>query len=191
MGEFCSEVSFDSLYWLKLTYRLLDGDFQKPRNGRKNDKAHPPIHPTANAGDLAGDEKRVFDLIARRFLASCHRNAEGKTTTVEIDIAGEPFSTSGKLPTPHNELRIGLVVLQRNYLEVYPYDKWASSAVPDFQQDEQFMPSVLEVRDGKTSRPNLLTEADLVGLMDKNGIGKLTPLAIQNLADGRYGRYHR
>lgn len=66
------------------------------------------------------------------------------------------------------------MVLQRNYLEVYPYDKWASSAVPDFQRDEQFMPSVLEVRDGQTSRPNLLTEADLVGLMDKNGIGELS-----------------
>lgn len=83
------------------------------------------------------------------------------------------------------------MVLQRNYLEVYPYDKWASSAVPDFQQDEQFMPSVLEVRDGKTSRPNLLTEADLVGLMDKNGIGELTPLSIHDLADGRYRRNHR
>jgi len=74
--------------------------------------------------------------------------------------------------TRDTKLTAGLVVMQRNYLEVYPYDKWASSAVPDFQQDEQFMPSVLEVRDGKTSRPNLLTEADLVGLMDKNGIGK-------------------
>jgi DNA topoisomerase-3 len=80
----------------QLKIRLLDGDFQRPRNGRKNDKAHPPIHPTANAGDLAGEEKRVFDLIARRFLASCHKNAEGKTTTVEIDIAGERFSTSGE-----------------------------------------------------------------------------------------------
>lgn len=66
----------------------------------------------------------------------------------------------------------GLVVMARNYLEVYPYDKWASSAVPDFQENEQFMPSVLEVKDGKTTRPNLLTEADLVGLMDRNGIGK-------------------
>ena len=83
------------------------------------------------------------------------------------------------------------MVLQRNYLEVYPYDKWASSAVPDFQRDEQFMPSVLEVRDGKTSRPNLLTEADLVGLMDKNGIGKLLALSAQRLADGRYRRYYR
>lgn len=34
------------------------------------------------------------------------------------------------------------------------------------------MPSVCELKEGMTSRPNLLTEADLVGLMDKNGIGK-------------------
>ena len=67
----------------------------------------------------------------------------------------------------------GLVIMRRNYLEVYPYDKWSSSAVPDFQQGEEFMPSVCELKDGSTTRPNLLTEADLVGLMDKNGIGEL------------------
>lgn len=39
----------------------------------------------------------MFDLVTRRFLASCSTNAEGKTTTVEIDIAGEQFATSGKL----------------------------------------------------------------------------------------------
>lgn len=77
--------------------RLIDGEFQTPRNGRKNDKAHPPIHPTAHAGNLEGEERKVFELVARRFLASCHKNAEGKTTTVEIDIAGEEFSTSGQL----------------------------------------------------------------------------------------------
>jgi DNA topoisomerase-3 len=34
------------------------------------------------------------------------------------------------------------------------------------------MPSVCELRDGETSSPSLLTEADLVTLMDKNGIGR-------------------
>jgi hypothetical protein len=53
------------------------------------------------------------------------------------------------------------------------------------------MPSVLEVRDGKTSRPNLLTEADLVGLMDKNGIGKLALNWFRRLANDRYRRYYR
>jgi DNA topoisomerase-3 len=67
----------------------------------------------------------------------------------------------------------GLVVLRRNYLEVYPYDKWNGNSLPDFQEGEQFMPDVCELKEGQTSRPNLLTEADLVGLMDKNGIGEL------------------
>lgn len=34
-----------------------------------------------------------------------------------------------------------------------------------------FVPDICEVKEGSTTRPNLLTEADLVGLMDKNGIG--------------------
>jgi DNA topoisomerase-3 len=81
---------------IKLTNTsLLDGGFQKPRNGRKNDKAHPPIHPTNSANNLEADERRVYELVTRRFLASCSKNAEGKTTTVEINIADEFFSTSG------------------------------------------------------------------------------------------------
>nr|XP_031860656.1 uncharacterized protein CI109_003987 [Kwoniella shandongensis]KAA5527728.1 hypothetical protein CI109_003987 [Kwoniella shandongensis] len=145
--------------WGQYAQKLLDGAFQKPRNGKKNDKAHPPIHPTAHAGQLEGDERRVFELVTRRFLASCSANAEGKTTTVEIVIADEVFSTSG------------LVISRRNYLEVYPYDKWSSNALPDFQVGEDFIPDVVTLKEGSTSGPNLLTEADLVGLMDKNGIG--------------------
>jgi len=45
---------------------------------------------------LEQDERKVFELVTRRFLASCSSNAEGKTTTVEIDIAAEYFSTSGE-----------------------------------------------------------------------------------------------
>lgn len=67
----------------------------------------------------------------------------------------------------------GLIVLERNYLEVYPYDKWTGKYLPDFFEGEEFMPSVCELRDGQTTCPSFLTEADLVGLMDKNGIGKL------------------
>ena len=60
---------------------------------------------------------------------------------------------------------------------MYPYDKWSDSFLPDFQEGEQFMPTICELKDGKTTAPNLLTEADLVGLMDKNGIGELTAAA--------------
>lgn len=67
----------------------------------------------------------------------------------------------------------GLIVRQRNYLDVYVYDKWNGNQLPPFQQNETFVPTVLDLNEGHTTRPNLLTEADLVTLMDKNGIGKL------------------
>lgn len=63
-------------------------------------------------------------------------------------------------------------MLRRNYLEVYPYDKWATHALPNFEEGEVFIPDVVDLKEGTTSRPSLLTEADLVGLMDKNGIGE-------------------
>ena len=63
------------------------------------------------------------------------------------------------------------MILERNYLDVYVYDRWEGSHVPHFQQGENFMPSVCELREGQTTAPNYLTEADLVNLMDKNGIG--------------------
>jgi DNA topoisomerase-3 len=75
---------------------------------------------------------------------------------------------------PEAESPAGLVVLRHNYLEVYPFDKWSGNSLPDFQAGERFMPSVCEIKEGSTSSPNLLTEADLVGLMDKNGIGELS-----------------
>lgn len=62
--------------------------------------------------------------------------------------------------------------MARNYLDVYPYDKWNGKVIPDFTEGEEFTPSVCELREGETSRPAYLTEADLVTLMDKNGIGE-------------------
>ena len=73
---------------------------------------------------------------------------------------------------PAADISLGLMVKERNYLDVYPYDKWSDKELPNFEEGQTFMPSVCELRDSQTTRPNLLTEADLVTLMDKNGIGK-------------------
>ncbi|KAL8293634.1 hypothetical protein RQP46_000335 [Phenoliferia psychrophenolica] len=145
--------------WGGYAQGLMDGAFERPRNGQKNDKAHPPIHPTSHVNNLVGNDKRVYDLVVRRFLACCSSNARGMQTNVEIEIAGEGFSATG------------LIVTERNYLDVYIYDKWNGNLLPNFQPGETFMPSSCELKEGSTSSPNLLTEADLVGLMDKNGIG--------------------
>jgi len=76
----------------------------------------------------------------------------------------------------------GLIVLERNYLDVYPYDKWSDNELPNFIEGEEYIPSLVELRDGQTTKPNFLTEADLVSLMDKNGIGGFFPrISFQSL----------
>ncbi|KAH9008050.1 DNA topoisomerase, partial [Lactarius deliciosus] len=137
------------------------GGFTQPRRGKNNDQAHPPIHPTAHAGNLAGDEKRVYEFITRRFLACCSKDALGFETVVDVVYGGEEFFAKVRR----------LIILERNYLDVYPYDKWQGKELPDFEEGATFVPSVCELRDGTTTKPTLLTEADLVGIMDKNGIG--------------------
>ncbi|KAF9010781.1 prokaryotic type I DNA topoisomerase [Cyathus striatus] len=155
---------------------LQHDDFSPPRKGKNNDKAHPPIHPTNFAGNLAGDEKKVYEYITRRFLASCSKDAIGYQTTIEVEYGGEQFSATG------------IIVIERNYLDVYPYDKWTDCAIPLFDEGAEFEPTICEMKEGQTSKPNLLTEADLVTLMDKNGIGTDATIAqhIQTIIDRDY-----
>ncbi|KZS99267.1 prokaryotic type I DNA topoisomerase [Sistotremastrum niveocremeum HHB9708] len=182
--QFDPDFDFNSLIekqtldpaWGPFANRLMQGEFRPPRRGKKNDQAHPPIHPTCYAGNLVGDEKRVYEYITRRFLACCAQDAEGFQTTVDVAYGGEEFSAKG------------LIVLRRNYLDVFIYDNWKGMVLPDFVEGEEFVPSVCELRDGQTTRPALLTEADLVGLMDKNGIGTDATIAqhIQTIIDREY-----
>ena len=88
-GQYASE------YVSLLNFRLINGKFKKPRKGKNNDKAHPPIHPVRGATNLEGDDKRVFEFVTRRFLACCSNAAKGQSTNVSLDIAKEVFTTSG------------------------------------------------------------------------------------------------
>ncbi|EME89662.1 uncharacterized protein MYCFIDRAFT_193524 [Pseudocercospora fijiensis CIRAD86] len=148
--------------WSQYAQHLMNGGFVQPRNGNHNDKAHPPIHPVnfAAASVLSSDERRVYEFVCRRFLACCSDDAKGSKTEISILYGSETFNASG------------LTVLRRNYLDVYPYDKWTSSQeLPDFREGETFEPTEANIHEGQTSAPGYLTEPELIALMDANGIG--------------------
>lgn len=77
------------------------------------------------------------------------------------------------------------MVVERNFLDVYPYWKWNAKTIPVFQLGEKITPTELYMEEGHTTAPKLLTgefnslfwnashlvEPDLITLMDKNGIG--------------------
>ncbi|GAB7357976.1 hypothetical protein MBLNU230_g0143t1 [Neophaeotheca triangularis] len=148
--------------WGQYAQGLLNGGFKSPRDGRNNDKAHPPIHPVnfVASTQLNQEEARVYEFVVRRFLACCSEDAKGSKTEIGLQYGSETFNASG------------LTVLERNYLDVYPYDKWTSSQeLPHFHQGETFEPMEARMYESKTSPPAYLTEPELIGLMDANGIG--------------------
>ncbi|XP_023306069.2 DNA topoisomerase 3-alpha [Lucilia cuprina] len=130
-----------------------------PRNGNKSDQAHPPIHPTKMVPNLDGNEGRVYELICRHFLACVSKDATGSETIVTISIEGEKFTATG------------LVIYERNYLDVYIYDKWNAKQIHKYEQGQKFEPTEITMPEGATTAPPLLTEADLIALMEKHGIG--------------------
>ena len=137
--------------------KVLSGEmFKGPRNGKQDDKAHPPIHPVkvAYKNELGLDEWRIYELVARHFLACISKDAVGSETKVECFIGGEYFHTKG------------LIIEELNWLEIFTYDKWSDSYLPPFQKGEEFEPSAITMQEGETQAPTPLTESDLIGKMD-------------------------
>ncbi|XP_008328483.1 DNA topoisomerase 3-alpha isoform X1 [Cynoglossus semilaevis] len=154
------EQQTQSPVWGTFAQRVLEQPGgPNPRQGKKSDQAHPPIHPIKYSSNLQGNEGRLYEFIVRHFLACVSQDALGQETMVDIDIAQEKFSTAG------------LMIIARNYLDVYPYDRWSAKVIPVYEQGFQFQPTSIEMLDGQTSPPELLTEADLIALMEKHGIG--------------------
>ncbi|KAH7665841.1 DNA topoisomerase III protein [Dioscorea alata] len=151
--------------WGPYALQLLNTEsrlWRNPGSGGHDDKAHPPIHPTkfsAGESSWSQDHHKIYELVVRHFLACVSQPAVGAETTVEIDIAGEQFSASGR------------TIIAKNYLDVYRFESWGDSIIPTYTIGEQFLPTTLTLDSGVTRPPPLLSESDLLSCMDKAAIG--------------------
>lgn len=161
------EMQKQSSEWGQYATSLLDNNnnysnkFRQPRRGKHDDEAHPPIHPVLFVANLTGKERNVYEYIVRRFLAACSLDAKGQTTKINIQWGTETFSISG------------LVVTERNFLEVYKWGHWETSKkeLPQLDVGERINVVDPKIVEGSTTPPEPLTESDLIALMDINGIG--------------------
>ena len=140
---------------------------------------HPPITPVGNppSNFLSGDDARMYDLITRHFLASISPDAKFLVTTATFQSgSGEMFSTSGK-----KEIDAGFMKVyaqgkrDKEEGEVLGDDEddedMACADLPEILQGQSYHISNAKLREGKTTAPGYLTESELIGKMEKNGIG--------------------
>lgn len=144
---------------------LMNGGFQNPRAGQHDDEAHPPITPckAVDPNSITDARQRgVYILIVKHYLACCSRDATGRETQICVRLGSEEFSAKG------------LMILEKNWLEVYqPWERWSTGQgeLPPLQVGSRIRPSSLLLKDGRTSPPQPISEAELIALMDRNGIG--------------------
>src|SRR2546430_7184807 len=131
---------------------------------------HHAIIPTDISHDvekLTPDERRIFDLIARRFLAVFHPPARYARTTVVTEVEGESFRTRGK------------ITLEAGWRGVYGLEPDAEKQSEDEDSDGGELPTLQEgqtVRclgaereDKMTKAPPRYTEATLLSSMETAG----------------------
>src|SRR4051812_2918433 len=131
---------------------------------------HHAIIPTKSVHQLANmsaDEKKVYDLVAKRFLAIFHPDAVFERTRVETTVKEHVFRTSGR------------VLLEAGWRSVYGQEVASPDKPEDDSGGDQLLPKLELGEDVETRRveslrketqpPRRFTEASLLGAMETAG----------------------
>ena len=150
----------------------------KPTRGKVETTDHPPIYPTGE-GDpstLDGGQRKLYDLIARRFLATLMGPAIIENTKLELDVNGEPFVASGD------------VLVTPGFREAYPYGLKRDEQMPPLEQGDTVDVFDIKLEAKQTEPPARYSQGKLVQEMEKRGLGTKSTRAsiIERLYAVRY-----
>jgi len=147
--------------WGEHASALMRGDFTKPRKGGDAGD-HPPITPVrmAQAGSLHGQEARMYDLVARNFLASVSPDCEYLETRATFKVGEDELFTGG-----------GNRILNEGYMAVQTWGRMDDEYFPDIKNGELVPIAKCEMKSKQTSPSGYLTESELIKLMEHHGIG--------------------
>ncbi len=156
-------------FYREFTAPLLSQPIPKSKTVFDDSKVtdHHAIIPTEipPSSNLSREEKLIYDLVAKRFIAVFYPECKISNTLVEGQVGTIPFKTSGRQ------------ILELGWREVYVKDKKEEpekkekdeeQTIPEFKAGEKG-PHKPIIHQGKTSPPKPYTEATLLRAMDTAG----------------------
>ena len=112
--------------------------------------------------DLTTDERKLYDLIARRFISLFYPPYKYEVVKVELDCNSEKFIATGK-----NVIELG-------FKKLYGKDNEgaeSSNALPNLKKGDIYQIKNITINCGFTEPPQRYNEADLLGQMEKHNLG--------------------
>jgi DNA topoisomerase-1 len=133
----------------------------KPNEGKKTDDAHPAIYPTGVAPKkLKPEEQKLYDLIARRFMATFSEPAVRETQKIFFDVLGETFVAEGTR------------TVEENWHVFYkPYLQFKEVEFPLIEKGEQVNVNKIENLSKETQPPKRYTESSIIKALEKANLG--------------------
>ena len=134
-------------------------------------EAHEAIRPTyisSHTIEGTAQEKRLYDLIWKRTIASQMADAELEKTNIYINISG----------SNHQFIASGEVIIFDGFLKVYlestddEPDAETSGILPTMKKGESLTSNEILAQERFTQRPPRYTEASLVRKLEELGIGR-------------------
>ena len=147
-----------------------------PIEGKKTDPAHPSIYPTGNHPEgLSEDERKIYDLIVKRFLSLFCEDAIIDNKTIRAEVDNLIFIVKGS------------VIAHKGWLNIYPV-KIPEANLPDINGKIKISDSRIEEKE--TQPPRRFSPASLVAELEKRNLGtKATRASIlETLYDRGYVR---
>jgi DNA topoisomerase-3 len=152
LGAYAGKILAEG--WVKPTKRVFN-------NAKVSD--HFAITPTLESPDKLNEiERKIYDMVAKRFLSVFYPAAQFEVTTRITRVEGEPFKTEGK------------ILVAPGWLEIYGREEQGDDDQPALvpvQPNESVATEQLEVKGLETRPPAKFTEATLLSAME--GAGKL------------------
>lgn len=150
----------------------------RPSRGKRSTTDHPPIHPVdaATSKELKGQRWDIYELVTRRFLATVAPSCRSETTTVDLDIGGEPFVSEGYR------------ILHQGWRKYYPYYTSAQTVLPSMTEGDSAELLKVSSTEKKTQPPPRFTQGSLIQEMERRGLGTKSTRheTIQKLYDRRF-----
>jgi len=158
-----------------LAQKILAKSPLKPNEGKKSDPAHPAIYPTGEIpAQLDAYQKKIYDLIAKRFLSVFAESGVRETTTITFDIGSEKFILKGTR------------TIEQGWQEFYqPYIRKEEVELPAFTNGKQYEEKTI-IEEKKTEPPKRYSQASIIKELEKKSLG--TKATRAEIVDTLYRR---
>ncbi|MCK4590009.1 MAG: DNA topoisomerase I [Nanoarchaeota archaeon] len=145
----------------KLCGELLAMKKLEPHNGKKTDPAHPAIYPTGHVpSSLKEREKKVYDLIVHRFMATFGPDALRETLDVKLDVKKEIFKAQGRR------------TLEEGWQKFYgKYMKLKELELPSLKKGDVLDIKKIDKLEKETQPPKRFTQSSILKELEKRNIG--------------------